>query len=56
MVSRDRVLGGEATSALRAPTGMPRVGVPQACVRANNRQISGRRRVEKLTHTAVKIL
>lgn len=51
IVSRDRVLGGEATSARRAPIGTPRVGVPQAWVRANNGQISGRGRVETLSAT-----
>lgn len=49
--SRDGGLSGEATLALRAPIGAPTVGEPQACVRANQRQITGQGRAATLTQT-----
>lgn len=49
--SRDGVLSGEATPALRTPVGTPTVRKPQACVKSLAKDV-----LRTHTHTVVKIL
>lgn len=48
---------GEQPPMLRAPIGTPTVGAPQACVRANQRQITGQgRAAQRHTDWVIHIL